>query len=82
MNVCGSLLATTMLSIHAAEMEQTARCPAWLQSARIERHIVLYQRGSRTLCHLGCLLERVGQRLQQYAMPQPLPLGSRAPQSG
>jgi hypothetical protein len=81
MNTVGSLLATTMLSIHTAEMEQAARCPGWLSSARSERHIVLYQRGNRTICRLGCLIERAGQRLQQYGMPRPLSLGSNATQS-
>ena len=76
----GTQLAGAMLSIHAAEMEQGERCPDWRRAARFERNIRLHQGGSRPLCWLGCLLERLGHRLQEYAMPRTLPLGSRAVQ--
>jgi hypothetical protein len=82
MNIDGTQLAIAMLSIHAAEMQQAERCPDWLRSARIERHIVLHQGGNRTLCRLGSHLVKIGRRLQQYSMPQPLPCGSKATQCG
>jgi hypothetical protein len=78
----GTQLARAMLSIHAAEMEQAERCPDWRRSARLERHILRYRGGNRAACWLGCLLERLGHRLQEYGMPQALPLGSRAAQQG
>jgi hypothetical protein len=80
MNAEGSQLASAMLSIHAAEMEQGARCPDWRRSARLERGIMLHRRGNRVLCGLGCLLEKIGLRLQEYGMPQPLQLGTNASQ--
>jgi hypothetical protein len=78
----GMQLARGMLSIHAAEMEQGKRCPDWRRSARLERHIILYRGGSRPICWLGCLLEKLGHRLQEYGMPRTLRLGSSAPQQG
>jgi hypothetical protein len=76
----GTQLARVLLSIHAADIEQAARCPAWRSAARIERHIVIYQGGNRAICWLGCLLERIGLRLREYGMTRPLPLGSSAAQ--
>lgn len=78
MSLEGTLLANVMLSIHGAEMEQAERCPDWRRSARLERHIMLSQGGSRAICWLGCLLERSGHRLQEFGTPQALPLGSGA----
>jgi hypothetical protein len=80
MNNEGAQLARAMLVIHAAEMEQGARCPDWRRSARRERGPLIYRRGSRMLCGLGCLMERAGRRLQDYAVPRPMPLGSNAAQ--
>lgn len=77
MSLEGTQLANVMLSIHASEMEQAERCPDWRRSARLERHIMLAQGRNRAICWLGCLLERLGHRLQEYGMPQTLPLGSR-----
>ena len=76
----GTQLARGMLSIHAAEMEQGKRCPDWRRSARLERHLVLYQGGSQVICWLGCWIERLGHRIQEYGTPQTLPLGSSATQ--
>ena len=70
MSIGGTQLASTMLSIHAAEMDQAERCPDWRRSSRLERQAILYGRGNRALCWVGCLLERLGHRLQEYAMPR------------
>jgi|GEM_PF-1767486 len=70
MSIEGTQLASAMLSIHAAEMEQAERCPDWRRSSRLERRAILYGGGNRALCWLGCLLERLGHRLQEYAVPQ------------
>ena len=70
MSIEGTQLASAMLSIHAAEMQQAERCPGWRRSSRLERHAVLYGGGNRAICWLGCLLERFGHRLQEYAMPR------------
>ena len=78
----GTQLARTMLSIHAAELEQAERCPDWRRAARLERHVLIYQGGNRAVCWLGCFLERIGHRLQEYGTPQRFPLDSRAPQRG
>jgi hypothetical protein len=80
MTIKGTQLARAMLSIHEAEMDQGARYPACLLSDRIERRVVIRQRGSRTLCRVGSLLLRAGRHLQEYGMPQPLPLASNATQ--
>jgi hypothetical protein len=80
MSLEGAQLASVMLSIHVAEMEQAERCPNWRRSARLKRHVILYQGGSRVICWLGCLLERFGHRLQEYGTPQALPMGSGATQ--
>lgn len=76
----GTQLARVMLSIHAAELEQGKRCPAWRRAARNERHLLIYQGGNRAICWVGCLLEKIGRRLREYGMPRPLPLGSSATQ--
>lgn len=78
----GTQLARTMLSIHAAELEQAERCPDWRRAARLERHVMIYQGGNRAVCWLGCFLERIGHRLQEYGTPRRFPLDSRAPQRG
>ena len=78
----GTQLARTMLSIHAAELEQAERCPDWRRAARLERHVLIYQGGNRAVCWLGCFLERIGHRLQEYGTPRRFPLDSRAPQRG
>ena len=80
MNSEGAQLARAMLTIHAVEMEQGARCPDWRRSARLERGPLIHRRGNRVLCGLGCLMERAGRRLQEYAVPRPVPLGSNATQ--
>jgi hypothetical protein len=70
MSIGEAQLASAMLSIHAAEMEQAERCPDWRLSSRLERRVTLNGGGNRALCWLGCLFERLGHRLQEYAMPQ------------
>jgi hypothetical protein len=80
MSLDGNQLARAMLSIHEAEMEQSARYPGCLLSDRIERRIMLNRRGNRALSRLGGLLVRAGQRLQQCDMPRPLPLEPNATQ--
>ena len=76
----GAQLAETMLAIHAAEMGQAERCPDWRRADRMERHIMIYRRGNRAVCWLGCLLERTGRRLREYGMPRTMPRGSSVPQ--
>ena len=78
MNLDGAQLASAMLSVHEAEMQQAARYPGQLLSDRVERRVVLHQHRNRALCRLGSLLIRAGLRLQQYGMPQPPPLSSNA----
>ncbi|MBN1138261.1 MAG: hypothetical protein JXM73_16855 [Anaerolineae bacterium] len=80
MRIDGTYLPTAMLAIHAAEMEQAARCPEWQSANRLERNLALYQGGHRTICLLGCLLEKTGRRLQEYGMPSPLVLEGNAAQ--
>jgi hypothetical protein len=83
MNFDGGQLARAMMSIHEAELEQSARYPGTNLSARIERRIVLRRRGNRTLCRLRGLLVTIGRRLQQYGLSQPLRLeGDAAPVEG
>jgi hypothetical protein len=71
MSIEGTQLASAMLSIHTAEMDQAERCPDWRRSSRLERHAVLHGGGNRAICWLGCLFERFGHRLHEYAMPRP-----------
>jgi len=79
MSIGGTHLAMTMLAIHAAEMEQAARCPDWKSANRRERNIAIYQGGHRAICLLGSLLEELGRRLQEHGMPRALTLeGSTA----
>lgn len=80
MNLDGTQLARAMMSIHEADMQQAAKYPGCLLSDRIERRIMLHQRGPRLLSRLGGLLVRVGRRLQQYDVPRPLPLETNATQ--
>jgi hypothetical protein len=68
------------MSIHEAEMEQSARYPGSDLSERLERRIVLHQRGNRTLCWVGGLLVSLGRRLHQRGLPRPLPLEDDAAQ--
>ncbi len=70
MSIEGTQLASAMLSIHRAEMDQAERCPDWRRPSRLERQAVLYGGGNRAICWLGCLLERLGHRLQEYGMPR------------
>ncbi len=70
MSIEGTQLASAMLSIHVAEMDQAERCLDWRRSSRLERQAILNGGGNRVLCWLGCLLERLGHRLQEYAMPR------------
>jgi hypothetical protein len=69
-----------MLEIHAAELDQAERCPDWRRAARLERHVMIYQGGNRAVCWLGCLLERLGHRLQAAGAPRAFPLDNRAAQ--
>jgi hypothetical protein len=78
----GTQLASAMFSIQAAEMEQGERCPDWRRADRLERNLMLYRGGNRPICWLGCLLEKLGNRLQEYSMRQTLPLGSSAASQG
>jgi hypothetical protein len=80
MSIEGLQWATTMLAIHAAEMDQAERCPDWRREARIERQIQIYPGGNRVICRFGCLLERLGRHLREHSMPRTLPLGSQVPQ--
>lgn len=81
MSTEGSGLARAMLSIHAAEMDQGARCPDWRREARFERGIMIRRGERRTLRRLGCLLEKTGRRLQEYGLSRSLSLGKDAAQS-
>jgi hypothetical protein len=76
----GTQLARTMLEIHAAELDQAERCPDWRRAARLERHVLIYQGGNRAICWLGCLLEKLGHRLQEAGAPRTFPLDNRAAQ--
>jgi hypothetical protein len=78
----GAHLPITMLAINAAEMEQAERCPDWRRADRIGRSVMIYQRGNRAACWFGCLLQRIGHRLQEYGTPQTLPLRKGATQQG
>ena len=80
MSTEGTCLATAMLTIHAIEIQQAARCPDWRSANRRERTTVLYEGGHRTVCLLGCFLEKLGRRLQEYGMPRPLTLEGSAAQ--
>jgi hypothetical protein len=80
MNVDGTQLARAMMSIHQVEMEQATRYPGCLLADRIERRVMLHQRGNRLVSRLGGLLVRAGRRMQAYGMPQPLPLETNATQ--
>jgi hypothetical protein len=75
-----ALLARAMLLIHAARVDQGARYPDGRRSARRERGPLLHRRENRLLCGLGCLMERAGRRLQEIALPRPMPLESNAAQ--
>jgi hypothetical protein len=66
-----------MLEIHAVEMDQATRCPEWRSSARVERHILLRRNGSLAIHRLGCHLQRISQRLREYALPQIRPLETK-----
>ncbi len=81
MNADGSQLARAMLSIHAAEMDQAARCPDWRSEARFERGIMLHRSEKRALWRLGSLLEKAGRRLQEYGGSRSLSLERDAAQS-
>lgn len=70
MSIEGTQLASAMLSIHAAEMDQGKRCPDWRRSSRLERHTVCYAGENRAICWLGGFLEKLGQRLREYGMPR------------
>jgi hypothetical protein len=74
MHFPGAQLPTSLLAIHAAEMEQGVRCPEWRRTDRIERNVVLYETGSRSIVRLGSLLVKMGRRLQQAGTPRALPL--------
>jgi hypothetical protein len=82
MNLDGSQLGRAMMSIHEAEMEQAARYPGSDLSDRIERRVVLDRRRNRMLCWLGSFLVRIGRRLQQYGLPQPVPLEGNVTEIG
>jgi hypothetical protein len=74
MHFPGAQLPTSLLAIHAAEMEQGMRCPEWRRADRIERNVVLDETRSRPIVRLGSLLLKMGQRLQQADTPRALPL--------
>jgi hypothetical protein len=79
-NLDGSQLARAMMSIHEAEMEQSARYPGSDLSERLEQRIMLRQRANRTPCWVGGLVVSLGRRLHQHGLPQPLPLEDDAAQ--
>jgi hypothetical protein len=78
MSIEGTGLSRAMLEIHAVEMDQATRCPDWRSSARVERHILLRRNGNLAIHWLGCHLERIGQRLREYALPRIQPLETKA----
>jgi hypothetical protein len=80
MSIDGTQLGRAMLSIHEVDMQQAAKYPGCLLSDRIERRIMLDQRGFRVLSRLGSFLIRAGRHLQQYSVPRPLPLQNHATQ--
>ena len=75
-----ALLARAMLVIHAARVDQGERRPDRRSAARLERVPLLHHWGNRVLCGVGCLMERAGRRLQEVAVPRPMPLGGNASQ--
>jgi hypothetical protein len=67
-------MAKAVVDLCIREAHVQAECRHWLRQAMPVRQGGLSQQACWLAHQSGCLLVRLGERLQRYGLPQPLPL--------